>query len=468
MIAVYTYWEHNSRSVNGGFATSLDMARTMALSFEYSKKFFDKVILFTNQRGKELLCEKYEIQYDEVILLPDWFETDLHFDLWAFAKLYAYKTMADRGEAFIHLDNDVILWNPESVINSPLFFQNKEDLKIHSGYLKTLYLMGTCPVKTDLIYSTIPYACNCGIVGCTDKELMFLFEELYNAAYEFIFSDQNKEWWSSQDDKHSKNHVFEQYFLSCLIHKHGLLSKVKFLIDPFSYGIKQNKITHLWGSEKKNDSLMKKIKDRLYKEYPQYEKFESVKKDHKEIFSSIYRNHVWEKGSGGGSYPENTVEYREYLQSLVNDPEINTIVDLGCGDWQIGRLIDWKGKKVIGIDVVDGVIKENIQHFSSDNIEFRVDDIQTCDIPECDLLIVKDVFIHWTNQEIKNFFKRDIKAKKIIITNDDRVNGHNEDIEITGKFRDVDITKSPFHIKADIGLKWHSLCKTTHVVEYNS
>jgi hypothetical protein len=80
------------------------------------------------------------------------------------------------------------------------------------------------------------------------------------------------------------------------------------------------------------------------------------------IFSSIYERGEWgvdenQKGnSGTGSDPQNAKIYLSYLRSFLDENHIQSVVDLGCGDWRLGRLIDWNGKKYIGIDVVESVI----------------------------------------------------------------------------------------------------------------
>ena len=68
-----------------------------------------------------------------------------------------------------------------------------------------------------------------------------------------------------------------------------------------------------------------------------------------EVFQSIYENGVWGIGkddaefigsSGSGSDPANALPYLEYLQHFFKEHNIKSVVDLGCGDWQLGRLVD--------------------------------------------------------------------------------------------------------------------------------
>ena len=51
-----------------------------------------------------------------------------------------------------------------------------------------------------------------------------------------------------------------------------------------------------------------------------------------DTFSTIYRNNVWGHGSGVGSLPEGTVDYRRVLEGLIRSKDIKTVLDYGCGD----------------------------------------------------------------------------------------------------------------------------------------
>jgi SAM-dependent methyltransferase len=137
------------------------------------------------------------------------------------------------------------------------------------------------------------------------------------------------------------------------------------------------------------------------------------------------------------------------------------VVDLGCGYWAFNELIEWHGAHYTGIDVVEAVIADNMRTSLATGRQFITADIRTCDIPACDLLIIKDVLIHWTNAEVTAFLNRKIPAKHILITNDDRVAELNTDISAPGEFRDIDITKAPFNAKASVVLKWEYPHKST-------
>jgi len=164
-----------------------------------------------------------------------------------------------------------------------------------------------------------------------------------------------------------------------------------------------------------------------------------------EIFSQIYDENLWGNGSGWGSLEIYTRSYREFLQKFFAEKSITSVVDIGCGDWQIARHINWDGISYLGIDVVESVINENKKHFSNTNIEFQcLDVMQEESLPKADLIIIKDVLQHWPNEEILRFLPKLSSYKYALITNCALGNNINGDITL-GDFRPLDLCAPPFH-----------------------
>ncbi len=57
------------------------------------------------------------------------------------------------------------------------------------------------------------------------------------------------------------------------------------------------------------------------------------------------------------------VEYRAFVQQFMSRNSVRSVVDLGCGEWQFSRLIDWTGVRYLGVDVVPAVIEKNRPRF---------------------------------------------------------------------------------------------------------
>ncbi len=169
--------------------------------------------------------------------------------------------------------------------------------------------------------------------------------------------------------------------------------------------------------------------------------------NHRDIFNAIYSNNLWGHGSGSGSLAENTVAYRHYLHNFIRTNQIRSVVDIGCGDWQFSKLIDWQGIRYIGIDVSD-VVLSNTQSFARDGVSFLHADALTETLPTADLLIMKDVMQHWSNDDILTFLPRLANFQQALITNGFHPSlSHliNSDIS-AGSLRPVDLRMSPFNL----------------------
>jgi hypothetical protein len=85
-------------------------------------------------------------------------------------------------------------------------------------------------------------------------------------------------------------------------------------------------------------------------------------------------------------------------------------------NWQPALLDNWKGIGIdyTGIDIVPELIAANNARFAEQaNWKFQVGNIITDQIPKCDFLMVRDCFVHLTNDMIKqallNIASSDVK-----------------------------------------------------------
>ena len=81
---------------------------------------------------------------------------------------------------------------------------------------------------------------------------------------------------------------------------------------------------------------------------------------------------------------------------------IKTLVDLGCGDFNIGSKLVENVKKYVGVDVVPELIEFNQSKFSAKDVTFKLLDITTDKLPKGDLVIVRQVLQHLTNKQIED------------------------------------------------------------------
>ena len=142
-----------------------------------------------------------------------------------------------------------------------------------------------------------------------------------------------------------------------------------------------------------------------------------------DIFTKIYENKIWgdnknnhySGSSGGGSCIKNNEEYIKILKNIIKEYKINTIVDLGCGDFQMGRLIyDDINVLYTGYDTYKKIIDYHITQYPEPKYTFKHLDFYTNkdSIVEGDMCILKDVLQHWAINEIYTFMDYLVESKK--------------------------------------------------------
>ena len=168
--------------------------------------------------------------------------------------------------------------------------------------------------------------------------------------------------------------------------------------------------------------------------------------DTETVFETIYERQVWGGGSGAGSHPKYTCLYAAYVQHLIERLPVRSILDIGCGDWQLTRLLDFGNRTYLGLDVVSSVVERNNQAFGSATVRFEQADATTLAVfPEHDLLLCKDVLQHLSNRQVSAFLRVIRPAASALITND--YHPANDDCAI-GSTRPLDVTAPPFSLAA--------------------
>lgn len=179
--------------------------------------------------------------------------------------------------------------------------------------------------------------------------------------------------------------------------------------------------------------------------------------DYKEIFSKIYDTYGFgseESRSGHGSTFEQTETIRNEIKKIVKEKGIKSVVDIPCGDFNWMRDIVFRFESYFGGDIVPQCVAENNRRYSNSCIKFAEFDLIKDDIPECDLLIVRDVIGHLPIDEatkaVKNILKS--KAKYILTTtwfnikDKNYFKSHiNRGAEGFGRFFPVNLMSKPFN-----------------------
>ena len=141
----------------------------------------------------------------------------------------------------------------------------------------------------------------------------------------------------------------------------------------------------------------------------------------RDAFSRIYHENQWggTRGkycSGSGSSGRAADLYCDYVKRFVEERQINSIVDLGCGDFQIGARIAPLVRKYVGVDVVPDLIASNRSMFRFQNVVFECLDITTAPLPSGELCLVRQVLQHLSNSQIQAILPRLSAFPYVLIT----------------------------------------------------
>jgi hypothetical protein len=134
-------------------------------------------------------------------------------------------------------------------------------------------------------------------------------------------------------------------------------------------------------------------------------------------FTAIFNNNGFNgtvSKSGLGSDLASTEQIRKELPRIFADFEIKRFIDAPCGDFYWMKETDLKGLEMyIGVDIVKNIIKTNQQHYSGDKITFIHKDLTRNKLPQADLVLCRDIFVHLSFEDIfrslRNFKRSGIK-----------------------------------------------------------
>jgi len=283
MKIIQTFWskpfltENNNfqNRFNGGWNSKLLNCISIAYSCMQFKKYYNKVELYTDTFGKELLIDKLKLPYTKVHITLDDF--DYNSKLWALAKV---KTYSLQTEPFIHADNDVFIFEklPERIEKAQLLAQNEciDFITLYKMMKEVYKEFNTIDTfiddnyinSSDLIFG------NCGIIGGNNFEF---FDEYSKRVFSLIEENKDRLQYTSLE---MMPQVYEEYLYYCMAR--GLDIDMEFLLLPFEVDFNSDIVNfnsnyvHIIGTFKKMEEINKIIEKKFKKDY--HEKYNSIKK----------------------------------------------------------------------------------------------------------------------------------------------------------------------------------------------
>jgi SAM-dependent methyltransferase len=148
---------------------------------------------------------------------------------------------------------------------------------------------------------------------------------------------------------------------------------------------------------------------------------QNAAKSRREVFTDVYTNNVWggargEYCSGGGSSEGHGESYSVAVRRFIEARKVSIVVDLGCGDFQVGKRLQIAGVRYIGVDIVEELIKRNNDLFGTEHTTFLCRDVVVDELPDGDLCLVRQVLQHLSNGEIIAVLAKLAKYQYALVT----------------------------------------------------
>jgi hypothetical protein len=146
------------------------------------------------------------------------------------------------------------------------------------------------------------------------------------------------------------------------------------------------------------------------------------------------------------------------------------IVDLGCGDFSIGRRLLTAAENVtyIGCDIVPELVQVHSAHVRDPRVSFQQLDIVADPLPDGDVCLVREVLQHLSNADVGRVLEKLAKYKEVYITearptilegpaNPDKPSGPGVRWDWrTGRGRGIELDQPPFNMRVE------EICRGRH------
>jgi SAM-dependent methyltransferase len=179
----------------------------------------------------------------------------------------------------------------------------------------------------------------------------------------------------------------------------------------------------------------------------------------KKVMEQIYDLNLWGKNgsgfySGFGSHDSELVApyVKIIIEFLTSFDALISVLDLGCGDFNIGNQLVKYTQNYIAVDIVADLIEFNQTKFQANNLEFQCLDISRDNLPKADCVLIRQVLQHVSNAEVQRILNKLVNFKYVILTehipkgdfipNKDIISGQGIRLK---KNSGLDILKPPFN-----------------------
>ncbi|HTF16471.1 MAG TPA: DUF6734 family protein [Chryseolinea sp.] len=270
---------NNSRKFGGWLNFKYFLIST-AYSCLTIRKQHKRLKLYTDSNGQGLFVDLMNLPYDDVSLSLNNLENEDH-KLWILGKMMAIK---DQSQPFIHVDNDLYLWEPLPQNPSPNHLISQSRVPIWGEYRSSLNeIFANFPFVPECLNerpTAKTMVANVGIVGGNDIDFFQEFCEISQSLLE-----KNRQYLPLVDAG-GFNQMMEEYLFTSLARFKG--REIYYLLESNAHDFPPSylnlnlvpivyKYIHLIGLNKQNHFYCEQLSLRLGYEFPeQYKKVTEV------------------------------------------------------------------------------------------------------------------------------------------------------------------------------------------------
>lgn len=266
-----------SNRANAGWRNYRYTLLSMAYSCLTISKYYPNIHLYTDDYGLNLLYNILRLPYHDIHTNLNSID-NIDESFWAYGKIITY---AEQEEPFIHIDNDIFLWNrlPKYIEEAKLSCQSMEMINKYAltDYLSTIkYIRKHIPQAPHYIRnSRCTAAANLGIYGCNALEFNHYYCEEVKKTVREMYDGMIQ----SGKNRGRFNVIFEQLVftelaekenipITCLVKSGDIDELVKYC--SIETAQQESKYAHCLGILKRYVYVCEQIEYRMKYEYPTY------------------------------------------------------------------------------------------------------------------------------------------------------------------------------------------------------
>ena len=247
----------------GGFYSDHYFIISFKLALLCARQSFDRVELYTDKIGYDLLVRDNQLEFDKVHIVLDDLD-DIPTDVWMAGKLYTYSL---QNEPFVHLDYDLYLLEPipKDFLEHPALVQCEELFTMGSVYEWGInWISGhnnNVPAEffhnRHLLYAE-KKAHNLGLVGGQDYEKL---SDYGRKALQLIRDNLDGIQKLAPDVQSLINIVYEQYFFTQYMNYHNvpIVSYMPYAFQCLEFN--NDTFVHILSTLKSNQNTCMKIEE---------------------------------------------------------------------------------------------------------------------------------------------------------------------------------------------------------------